>query len=200
MHKQTDRLYKLLDDQKNHTNRDQSLTLTINFLHYHLDCRDCVISHARAVSTANLVMIRKGSSQLLDFFLFIYVYIYIYIFFFFKLTLCSNISSEIAFDNFSLHSHQLPYWLRDSFPWFSFFTLEGTNEDLEWALLDIFISYIILWVCFIAKGFSLYVHTYVHFFMTFFYKAIPRGELLCLCSVHLLITRVRLSFYIYLMP
>ena len=192
--------------KKNHTNRDQSLTRTICFLHYHLDCRGYVISHARAVSIANLVMIRKGSSQLLDFFclytciyICIYIYIYIYIHFF-KLTLCSNISSEIAFDNFSLHSHQLPYWLRDSFPWFSFFSLEGTNEDLEWALLDIFTSYIILWVCFIAKGFSLYVQTYMHFFMTFFYKAIPRGELLCLCSVHLPITRVRLSFYIYLMP
>ena len=60
--KQTDRLYKLLDDQKNHTNRDQSLTLTKCFLHYHLDCRGCVISRARAVSIANLVMIRKGSS------------------------------------------------------------------------------------------------------------------------------------------
>ena len=29
LHKQTDRLYKLLDDQKNQTNRDQLLTLTI---------------------------------------------------------------------------------------------------------------------------------------------------------------------------
>ena len=29
LHKQTDRLYKLLDDQKNQMNRDQSLTLTI---------------------------------------------------------------------------------------------------------------------------------------------------------------------------
>ena len=111
LHKQTDRLYKLLDDQKNHTNRDQSLTLTIYFLHYHLDCRGCVISHARAVSIANLVMIRKGSSQLtftIFFCLYTCIYIYIYIHFF-KLTLCSNISSEIAFDNFSLHSHQLPY-------------------------------------------------------------------------------------------
>ena len=177
------------------------MTLTIYFLHYHLDCRSCVISHARAVSIANLVMIRKGSSQLTFRFFFVYIRVYIYIYIhFFKLTLCINISSEIAFDNFSLHSHQLPYWLRDSFPWFSFFSLEGTNEDLEWALLDIFTSYIILWVCFIAKGFSLYVQTYMHFFMTFFYKAIPRGELLCLCSVHLPITRVRLSFYIYLMP
>ena len=37
------------------------------------------------------------------------------------------------------------------------------------------------------------------FFMTFFYKAISRDKLLCLCSVHLPITRVRLSFYVYLM-
>ena len=29
LHKQTDRLYKLLDDQKNRTNREQYLTLTI---------------------------------------------------------------------------------------------------------------------------------------------------------------------------
>ena len=29
LHKQTDWLYKLLDNQKNHTNREQSLTLTI---------------------------------------------------------------------------------------------------------------------------------------------------------------------------
>ena len=83
LHKQTDGLYKLLDDQKNHTNRDQSLTLTIYFLHYHLECQGCVISHARAVSIANLVMIRKGSSQLtFRFFLFINVYIYIYIYIF----------------------------------------------------------------------------------------------------------------------
>ena len=90
LHKQTDGLYKLLDDQKNHTNRDQSLTLTIYFLHYHLECQGCVISHARAVSIANLVMIRKGSSQLTFrvFFVYIhtyihtYIYIYIYIYIF----------------------------------------------------------------------------------------------------------------------
>ena len=90
LHKQTDGLYKLLDDQKNHTNRDQSLTLTRCFLLYHLDCRGCVISRARAraVSIANLVRIRKGSSQLTFrvFFVYIhtyihtYIYIYIYIF------------------------------------------------------------------------------------------------------------------------
>ena len=152
LHKQTDRLYKLLDDQKNHTNRDQSLTLTKCFLHHHLDCRGCVISRARAVSIANLVMIRKGSSQLtFRVFLFIYIHTYIYIYIyiyiythFFKLTLRSNISSEIEFDNFLLHSHQIHYSLRGSFQWFSFFTLEGTYEDLEWALLDTFTSYFIL--------------------------------------------------------
>ena len=86
LHKQTDGLHKLLDDQKNHTNRDQSLTLTRCFLHYHLDCRGCVISRARAVSIANLVMIRKGSSQLtfrVFFCLYTYIHIYIYIYTFF---------------------------------------------------------------------------------------------------------------------
>ena len=85
LHKQTDRLYKLLDDQKNHTNRDQSLTPTTYFLHYHLDRRGCVTSRARAVSIANLVMIRKGSSQLnlRVFFVHKYIYIYIYIYIYF---------------------------------------------------------------------------------------------------------------------
>ena len=51
----------------------------IYILHYHLDCRGCVISHARAVSIANLVMIRKGSSQLTFRFFFVYIRVYIYI-------------------------------------------------------------------------------------------------------------------------
>ena len=84
LHKQTDCLHKLLDDQKNQTNRDQSWPIVdTNYisLHYHFDCEGCVTSHARAVSIENLV-IWKGSSQLTfkDFFCFA---LYIYIFFFF---------------------------------------------------------------------------------------------------------------------
>ena len=52
LHKQTDRLYKLLDNQKNHTNREQSLTLTIYFYTITL-----------TVKVENLV-IWKGTSQL----------------------------------------------------------------------------------------------------------------------------------------
>ena len=124
-------------------------------LHYHFDCEGCVTSHARAVSIENLV-IWKGSSQLTfkDFFCFA-LYIYIYIFFFLWLTLCSYISLEITFVNFLtstewrsvifflftllilLNCHQINFSLRYSFPWFSFFSLEGSNEGLEWALPDI---------------------------------------------------------------
>ena len=125
-------------------------------LHYHFDCEGCVTSRARAVSIENLV-IWKGSSQLTfkDFFCFaLYIYIYIY-FFFLWLTLCSYISLEITFVNFLtstewrsvifflftllilLNCHQINFSLRYSFPWFSFFSLEGSNESLEWALPDI---------------------------------------------------------------
>ena len=94
LHKQTDRLYKLLDNQKNHTNREQSLTLTIYFYTITL-----------TVKVENLV-IWKGTSQLtfkvFGFFclkknIYIYIYIYIYILW---LTLCSYISLEITFANF----------------------------------------------------------------------------------------------------
>ena len=92
LHKQTDWLYKLLDNQKNHTNREQSLTLTIYFYTITL-----------TVKVENLV-IWKGTSQLtfkvFGFFCFkknIYIYIYIYILW---LTLCSYISLEITFVNF----------------------------------------------------------------------------------------------------
>ena len=122
-------------------------------LHYHFDCEGCVTSHARAVSIENLV-IWKGSSQLTfkDFLCFaLYIYIYIYIFFLW-LTLCSYISLEITFVNFltstewsffsvypfnfiKLSSNKL--LLEYSFPRFSFFSLEGSNESLEWALPDI---------------------------------------------------------------
>ena len=123
-------------------------------LHYHFDCEGCVTSHARAVSIENLV-IWKGSSQLTfkDFFCFA-LYIYIYILW---LTLCSYISLEITFANFLtstewrsviffflftllilLNCHQINFLLRYSFPWFSFFSLEGSHEGLEWTLPDIF--------------------------------------------------------------
>ena len=45
----------------------------------------------------------------------------------------------------------------------------------------------------LQKVFPLYTDLQL-LFMTFFYEANPRGKLLCLCSVHLPITRVRLSF------
>ena len=123
-------------------------------LHYHFDCEGCVTSRARAVSIENLV-IWKGSSQLTfkDFFLFCFIYIYICILW---LTLCSYISLEITFANFLtstewrsviffflftllilLNCHQINFLLRYSFPWFSFFSLEGSNEGLEWALPNI---------------------------------------------------------------
>ena len=88
LHKQTDRLYKLLDDQKNHTNREQSLTLTIYFYTITL-----------TVKVENLV-IWKGTSQLtfkVFGFFFALKKIYIYILW---LILCSYISLEITFVNF----------------------------------------------------------------------------------------------------
>ena len=124
-------------------------------LHYHFDCEGCVTSHARAVSIENLV-IWKGSSQLTfkDFFLFCFIYIYFFCVCVW-LTPCSDISLEIRFVNFLtstgwrsvffflftllilLNSHKINFLLRYSFPWFSFFSLEGSNEGLEWALPNI---------------------------------------------------------------
>ena len=123
--------------------------------------------------------------------LYIYIYIYTYIFFLW-LTLCSYISLEIMFVNLLtstkwrsvifflftllilLNSNKINFSLRYSFPWFSFFSLEGSNEGLEWALPDIF-----SWWHHTSKfaslqnWFSLYVLTYMYFSWHFYIKLTP---------------------------
>ena len=88
----------------------------------------------------------------------------------------------------------MPYSLRYSFPWFSFFSLEGTYEGVGFAGYIYFIHNT-LSLLYCKRFFPLCTDLHV-FFMIFFCKAIPRGKLLCLCFVHLPITRVRLSFHV----
>ena len=87
LHKQTDGLYKLLDDQKNHTNRDQLFTLTICL--YTITLTVKVASHLTlALLVLRILGYERAVRSLLLKFLFfslllyIHTYIYIYMFFF----------------------------------------------------------------------------------------------------------------------